>query len=105
MSRREFSPPFRTHTFIPSSYQLAVVNPDIDEECNDLESGEVLCLGYPGEDCTQTYVVTNGDTCDGVAYTFGINTTILYTNNPQLDQECTNLYIGEVSFSVPYVLI
>ena len=52
-----------------------------------------------GTDCKDTYVVIPDDTCDGVASTFGINTTMLYTNNPQLDeQSCGNMYVGEVSY-------
>jgi hypothetical protein len=39
-------------------YQLAVVNPKIDERCFNLLPGEVLCLGTtPEEDCSTTYVV------------------------------------------------
>ena len=83
----------------PPSFQLGAINSDvIDAACDNLQPGCTLCLGWPGQDCTTTYVVQDGDTCDGVAYAYGINTTILYTNNPQLDQDtCDNLYIGEVS--------
>ncbi|KAH0828581.1 hypothetical protein J3R83DRAFT_2852 [Lanmaoa asiatica] len=80
-----------------STYQLAVVNNNIiDSSCDNLNPGSTICLGWQGEDCTTTYVVRLGDTCDGVAYNSGINTTVLYANNPQLTQDCTNLYVGEV---------
>lgn len=99
---RFFSPFFRTHSFIPSSYQLAVVNDGIiDDTCNNLVPGQSICLGWTGEDCTTTYVVGFNDDCDIVAAAYGINTTTLYNNNPQLNAECTNLYVGEVSFFSP----
>lgn len=79
-----------------STYQLSVVNPGINEDCTNLTPGSELCLGYKGEDCTSTYVVVAGNTCDGIAATHNMNTTILYSNNPQIDDECSNIYVGEV---------
>lgn len=91
---------FHAHSFIPSSYQLAVVNSNvIDPACDNLVPGESICLGWEGEDCTDTYVVNLGDDCDDVAYAFNLNSTIFNANNPQLNEDCTNMYIGEVSFS------
>ena len=83
-----------------STYQLAALNPtEIGTDCTDLQPGTSLCLGEDGTDCTDTYVVQSNDTCDSVAETYGLNTTMLYTNNPQLDQtDCDNMYVGEVSF-------
>ena len=37
-----------------------------------------------------------GDTCDAIAASYNLNTTILYENNPQIDSQCHNIYIGEV---------
>ncbi|KAF5354065.1 hypothetical protein D9756_007350 [Leucocoprinus leucothites] len=80
-----------------STYQLAVVNHDhIDEACTNLMPGDSICLGYPGEDCTDTYVVQDNDTCEGINAAHGLNSTILSLNNPQINQECDNIYIGEV---------
>jgi LysM repeat protein len=80
-----------------STYQLAVVNEGIiDVACDNLMPGETICLGFSGEDCSTTYVVDFNDTCDQVASAYGINTTTLYYNNPQLNADCTNLYVGEV---------
>ena len=95
-----FAPSFHAHVrFLnPHSYQLAAVNPGIDSRCDNLEPGEDLCLGYVGSDCTTTHVVTSGETCDEVAQTYSMNTTVLYQNNPQLDVDCDNMYIGEVCF-------
>lgn len=62
--------------------------------------GEDLCLGYAGEDCRTTYVVKANDTCDEIASQAGTTFTILKMNNPQIDDACSNIYIGEVrSFS------
>ena len=98
MSRRELlNIHFLRHCliFLPS-YQLAAVNPQIDAGCTNLMPDEVLCLGTQGEDCTTTYVVQPDDTCDQISQNHGLNNTILYENNPQINQDCTNIYIGEV---------
>ena len=80
-----------------SRYQLAVANwPTINDDCTNLQPNSTICLGDVGEDCQTTYVVKLGDTCDGVSYAAGINDTILVLNNPQIDQGCSNLYVGEV---------
>lgn len=72
------------------------MNPGIDAVCHNLEVGSTLCLGTEGEDCSTTHVVESGDSCQGLQSTYGINSTILYSNNPQLDADCNNLYTGEV---------
>lgn len=80
-----------------STYQLAVINNGvINSACSDLTPGKSICLGYEGEDCSTTYVVKADDTCDGLSSVAGINSTMLFLNNPQIDAECGNLYIGEV---------
>ena len=82
-----------------SSYQIAVVNwPNINDDCTNLQPYSTICLGDTGEDCQTTYVVKLGDTCDIVSNCAGVNNTILYLNNPQIDQGCSNLYVGEVSY-------
>ena len=80
-----------------STYQFAVVNHgSVDDECDNLAPGQSYCLGWQGEDCTTTYVVQANDDCDIIAAAANINTTILYLNNPQIDDACSNIYIGEV---------
>jgi len=80
-----------------STYQLAAVNVDIiDSTCSNLLPGENLCLGTTGEDCTQTYVITETDTCETIQTAYNLNSTILLQNNPQIDSDCDNLYEGEV---------
>ncbi|EIW76007.1 hypothetical protein CONPUDRAFT_77031 [Coniophora puteana RWD-64-598 SS2] len=80
-----------------STYQFAVVNYGIvDDECNNLTPGQSYCLGWQGEDCTNTYVVQANDDCDMIAAISNVNSTILSLNNPQIDDSCSNLYVGEV---------
>lgn len=79
-----------------STYQLAVVNPKIDGGCDNLQIGDTLCLGLTGQDCTTTYVVQPNDDCDIITSNHGVNSTMLYANNPQINPDCTNLYVGEV---------
>jgi LysM repeat protein len=62
---------------------------------------QVLCLGLTGEDCTQTYVIQEGDYCWAIATSHDIDVNTLLVNNPNLDSECSNIYAGEVtSFAI-----
>lgn len=79
-----------------STYQLAVVNPTIDPGCGNLLPGQTLCLGNTGEDCSETYPVQVDDTCDSIMANHGLNSTLLFANNPQIHQACDNIYTGEV---------
>jgi hypothetical protein len=78
-----------------STYQLAAVNNDvIDPECSNLQIGGQLCLGTSGEDCTKIHFVQDTDTCTSIGTQYGLNSTILGQNNPNIDQGCDNLYPG-----------
>jgi len=79
-----------------STFQLAAINPQINAACDNLAIGESLCLGTAGQDCNTTYPVQAGDTCEKIASVFWVNTTILYLNNPQINSDCSNIYVGEV---------
>jgi hypothetical protein len=79
-----------------STYQLAVVNPDINQACTNLMPGKSLCLGHVGEDCATTYVVKANDRCSQIIANHGLNSTIFEHNNPQINDACDNIYIGEV---------
>jgi len=79
-----------------SLYQLFALNPQINPECTNLMPDEKLCLAKQTEDCKQVYQVKPNDTCEQVAEAHGIELSTLYHNNPQLNHECTNLYIDEV---------
>jgi len=81
-----------------STYQLAALNSgNIDSGCSNLVPGNTLCLAEDAaEDCSTTYVVLPGDTCSDVTQKNSLNMTILYLNNPQIDDACSNIYPGEV---------
>jgi len=51
-----------------STYQIETVNKDlIDQRCDNLHPGEVLCLGLTGKDCQEVAVVKSGDNCHAIA--------------------------------------
>jgi len=79
-----------------STYQLAVLNPTINNGCTNLGIGQVLCLGTANEDCSTTHVVQTNDVCDSIMSTYNINATLLWSNNPNIDADCTNIYEGQV---------
>lgn len=56
---------------------------------------QVICLGEAGMDCTKIYTVVAGDTCDWIDEQYGMGLETLYSNNPQINDECTNVYVGE----------
>ncbi|XP_006457467.1 hypothetical protein AGABI2DRAFT_196156 [Agaricus bisporus var. bisporus H97] len=81
-----------------STYQLAVSNQGaIDSSCSNLMPGQQICLATTAaEDCTDVYVVQPDDTCDGISSMKNLNSTILRLNNPQINEACDNIYVGEV---------
>jgi len=88
------------------TYQLAVNNMNtIDSSCSNLQPGGTLCLGTVGEDCHTTHVVKLNDTCDVISSAAGISNKMLTTNNPQINADCTNIYIGEVLCTANAVLV
>jgi LysM repeat protein len=89
-----------------STYQLAVVNHNvINSECTNLVPGNDICLGWAGSDCQTTTVIRKDDTCEKIESRSGINATILYLNNPQINDDCSNIYIGEVLCVAKTVLV
>ncbi|PPQ73126.1 hypothetical protein CVT26_014948, partial [Gymnopilus dilepis] len=69
----------------------------INNGCSNLQPGDTLCLAADAkEDCQTTYTVQQGDDCFDIANKNALNMTILYLNNPQIDEECSNIYVGEV---------
>jgi hypothetical protein len=81
-----------------STYQLAVSNVDaVGKDCTNLQIGQQLCLATSdAEDCRTTYTVIPDDTCEGIAAKNGLNSTILTLNNPQINADCSNIYVDEV---------
>ena len=100
-----------------SRFQLAFVNSAINAQCTNLIPGQVcfydvllgnvsitinvqlICLGIVGQDCTAVHVVLSGENCFEIANSVGIPLNILLTNNPNVNADCTNLVVGEVSTS------
>ncbi|KAF5309395.1 hypothetical protein D9619_012310 [Psilocybe cf. subviscida] len=80
-----------------STYQLAVSNADaVGKDCTNLQVGQQLCLATSeAEDCRTTYTVIPDDTCEGIAAKNGLNATILFMNNPQINADCSNIYVDE----------
>lgn len=88
-----------------STFQLALVNEaTIDENCDNLQPNTTICLGVAGQDCTKVYTVVKNDTCDWIMQMYGIANSTLYSNNPQINGDCSNIYVGEVLCvdTVPY---
>lgn len=56
-----------------------------------------LCLGITGQDCTSIHVVASGDGCWQIATDAGTDLTTLLANNPNVADDCSNIYPGEVS--------
>ncbi len=57
-----------------------------------------ICLGLTGSDCQQVYVIQPGDTCEDIETTLSVDAATLKANNPQIEDDCSNLYYGEVSY-------
>ena len=72
------------------------MNPTIDDLCQNLEIGWNLCLGFEGSDCETTYVVAPNDTIESIAEKYSTNSSTVLANNPQLEDDSSNLYIGQV---------
>ncbi|KAK7461895.1 hypothetical protein VKT23_008327 [Stygiomarasmius scandens] len=80
-----------------STFQLANANPTtIDAACDNLQPGQVICLGLLGKDCTTTTVVESGVGCDTITADAGIPLSTLLHNNPNVASDCTNIFPGEV---------
>lgn len=97
--RVRFTPTWTLHSpYLHNSYQLAVSNANaVGEDCTNLQIGQQLCLATTdAEDCRTTYTVIPDDTCEGIAAKNSLNSTILLLNNPQINGDCSNIYVDEV---------
>ncbi|KAJ3475888.1 hypothetical protein NLI96_g11528 [Meripilus lineatus] len=80
-----------------STFQLALVNQGvINTDCSNLFVDENICLGLVGQDCTSTHTIVSGDFCFAIAQIAGIALDTLLANNPNVNQDCSNIYPGEV---------
>ncbi|KAI0714537.1 hypothetical protein C8Q76DRAFT_840566 [Earliella scabrosa] len=78
-------------------FQLANVNKGIiNADCTNLELGQTICLGIFGQDCQVVHIIGPGQTCESIARAAGTTVNILLANNPNVDNACTNLEIGQV---------
>ena len=57
---------------------------------------QVLCLGLVGQDCKTVHVVKTGDSCPTIASQANITDGQLLIDNPNVNPNCTNIYVGEV---------
>jgi hypothetical protein len=55
-----------------------------------------ICLGITGQDCTETYVVQPGDTCNAIVNATHVDKKILLDNNQNIG-DCSFIYSGEAS--------
>lgn len=86
-----------SHRYGASTFQLALVNSAvIAENCDNLMPNQTVCLGITGTDCTKVYTVKPNDSCGGIQSIYGISNETLWANNPQIDRECSNIYVNEV---------
>ena len=58
-----------------------------------------LCLGLEDKDCIDVVDVQSGDSCISIATTIGVPVSTLVANNPNVNSDCSNIYIGEVRFN------
>ncbi|KAK7461894.1 hypothetical protein VKT23_008326 [Stygiomarasmius scandens] len=79
-----------------STFQIANANPVIDAACDNLQPGQIICLGLLGKDCSTTTVVESGSGCVTIAADAGIPLSTLLHNNPNVASDCSNIYPGEV---------
>lgn len=89
----------------PAAVPTAV--PDEEREPYQIGQGSVNAPGdpvpvapAPEQSATRTYVVQEGDTCGEIAADHGISIDALLDANPRINEDCTNLHVGE-TLNVP----
>ena len=73
------------------------MHPLFDESLLTNSILQILCLGIIGQDCTIVTPVNSGDTCTSITTAANITLATLLANNPNVNENCTNILIGEVS--------
>ncbi|KAF8145625.1 hypothetical protein K438DRAFT_1629759, partial [Mycena galopus ATCC 62051] len=86
--------------------QLHALNPVINNDCTNLQIGETLCVSDgsegappPSSGCAQTYTVVGNDTCFIIESKTGLNDTQLHVLNPEINSDCTSMFLFQVSIS------
>lgn len=59
---------------------------------SSLPLSQELCLGRYGSDCQLVHRATTSDTCYSIAAQYGIEVSMMETNNPSMD--CDQIYDG-----------
>jgi hypothetical protein len=70
-------------------------NPEINNDCTNILLDEAYCVGGGGSACGTVYTVQSGDSCSGIVSSQGITQAQLNALNPQIDEACDNLGVGE----------
>jgi LysM repeat protein len=99
---------YQIMTYYGQSYSTFFAgNPGIN--CNLLQIGQILCLSvtpgpYTGSSqtitysygygCANRYTIKSGDTCSGLISNYGLDSTLFYSVNPNIN--CYNLQIGQI---------
>lgn len=77
------------------SLTVLQLNPTINAECSNIVGGAAICVDSAVNTCGATYVVGGQEGgCSGIASSLGITLQTLLQLNPNVNSECTNIYIG-----------
>ncbi|KAF9455416.1 hypothetical protein BDZ94DRAFT_1205763 [Collybia nuda] len=80
-----------------SRYWLGQLNPTINSNCSNLIGGAAICIDSAINTCGSVYAVTGTEgACVGIATTLGMTLQELLSLNPNVNAQCSNIYIGEV---------
>ncbi|PPR06460.1 hypothetical protein CVT24_002621 [Panaeolus cyanescens] len=83
-----------------SNYDLERINPTIS--CANLIQGHAICVDAPEVDCSAVYIVDGSEGgCSNIASAHDITFSELRTLNPNINEQCTNIYIGQVLCVAP----
>ncbi|KAJ7030545.1 hypothetical protein C8F04DRAFT_961483, partial [Mycena alexandri] len=92
------------NTFGISLTQIIALNPEINSQCTNFFAEEAYCVssaaitGPPAnlvvEGCVDYYTIESGDTCNLVAGEWGLSFTQYIALNPEINVQCTNLFLG-----------
>ena len=63
---------------------------------------QIICLSVVNQGCPNVHDVQKGETCITIAKNAGISVAQLIANNPQINEGCTNIRLGEVKEFFPF---
>ncbi|ESK91741.1 carbohydrate-binding module family 50 protein [Moniliophthora roreri MCA 2997] len=83
-----------------SIYNLQLINPP--NTCSGLIAGQAICVDSPLVNCSAVYTVDGSEGgCFNIAQAQGISLSALLDLNPNVNEQCTNIYVGEVLCIAP----